>query len=83
MRAESNAADLALALRRYRLVTGAYPREASVLVPLYVHEVGTDPFTGRAIDYTRRGSAFELRIRWPGRGSGNAQQPRTDWTIAH
>jgi hypothetical protein len=57
---ELNAAELAVALRRFRLDRGAYPDELSALVPEYLASVPIDPFTGRPPVYTRQGAGFEL-----------------------
>jgi len=55
------AAELAVALRRFRLDRGDYPDELSALVPAYLASVPGDPYTGRPIAYARQGAGFTLR----------------------
>jgi len=55
------AAELGVALRRYRLAHGAYPEELSALVPDYLPGVPIDPFTGQPPIYARQGEGFSLR----------------------
>jgi hypothetical protein len=62
---ELNAAELAVALRRFRLDRGAYPDELSALAPEYLASVPIDPFTGRPPVYARKGAGFELHADGP------------------
>lgn len=55
------AAQLAVALRRYRQDYGTYPDDLSRLVPKYLASVPNDPFTGRPPVYARQGGGFTLR----------------------
>ena len=88
-RAALRAAELAVALRRYRIATGSYPDDPNVLVPRYLDRIGVDPFTGRPIEYAKQGAGFVLRTYRPTqdrhasqRSSPVAQIPRVDWTIS-
>lgn len=60
---ELSAAELAVALRRFRLDRGAYPDELSPLVPRYLASLPIDPFTGQPPVYARQGKGFTLRAR--------------------
>ena len=42
-----------LAVRRCQIATGAMPRTLELLTPRYMEEVPQDPFSGRALGYTR------------------------------
>jgi hypothetical protein len=56
-----NAAEVAVALRRFRLDRGKYPDALADLAPQYLAQVPIDPFTGHPPDYARKGAGFELR----------------------
>jgi hypothetical protein len=58
---ELGAAELAVALRRFRLDRGVYPDDPSVLVPRYLASLPIDPYTGRPPVYARQGAGFTLR----------------------
>jgi len=77
---ELNAAELAVALRRFRLDRGAYPDELSALVPGYLASVPIDPFTGRPPVYTRKGAGFELHAEGP--KNRTPRPPELDWVVA-
>jgi hypothetical protein len=64
-RSEIGAAEVAVALRRYRLDHGVYPDDVSVLVPRYLTELPADPYTGRPPVYSRQGAGFTLRAGRP------------------
>jgi hypothetical protein len=61
-----NAAEVAVALRRFRLDRGRYPDALADLAPQYLAQIPIDPFTGRPPEYVREGAGFELRAN--GRG---------------
>jgi hypothetical protein len=54
-------AELAVALRRYRLEHGQYPDTLSGLVPAYVASVPIDPLNGEPPVYQRQGAGFRLQ----------------------
>jgi len=58
---ELSAAELAVALRRFRLDRGAYPDDLPALVPRYLATLPIDSHTGRPPVYARQGSGFTLR----------------------
>jgi hypothetical protein len=60
-----NGAELAVALRRFRLDRGTYPDTLTGLAPQYLAQVSIDPITGRPPEYTRQGEGFELRGHAP------------------
>lgn len=60
-----NGAELAVALRRFRLDRGTYPGALTELAPQYLAQVPIDPITGRPPEYTRQGTGFELRGHAP------------------
>lgn len=74
-----NAAELAVALRRFKLDRGSYPDELSALVPEYLASVPIDPFTGRPPVYTRKGAGFELHADW--RKSRTPRPAGLDWVV--
>jgi hypothetical protein len=76
---ELNAAELAVALRRFRLDRGSYPDELSALVPDYLASVPIDPFTGRPPVYTRKGAGFELHAERP--KNRTPRPPELDWVV--
>jgi hypothetical protein len=77
---ELNAAELAVALRRFRLDRGAYPDDLSALAPEYLASVPIDPFTGRPPVYTRKGAGFELHAEGP--KNRTPRPPELDWVVA-
>jgi hypothetical protein len=60
-----NGAELAVALRRFRLDRGRYPDALAELAPQYLAQVPIDPITGRSPEYTPQGEGFELRGHAP------------------
>jgi hypothetical protein len=50
----------ALAVERYRLAHGAWPRDLAGLVPTYLKEVPMDPFDGQPLRYRRTESGAAL-----------------------
>jgi hypothetical protein len=65
-------AEIAVALRRFKLDRGDYPDDVSALVPGYLDQLPIDPYTGRTPVYARQGSGFLLQ--------GTASTPeRTKW----
>jgi len=73
-----NAADVAVALRRFRLDHGAYPDALAALAPRYLAKVPVDPFTGKPPEYKRDGAGFDLRAR----GAGRYTNQLLEWKIA-
>jgi len=71
------AAEVAVALRRFRLDHGAYPDELSALVPAYLDAMPINPFTGRPPDYERHDAGFTLRL-----GYSMAGGLSPDWDVA-
>jgi hypothetical protein len=76
---ELNAAELAVALRRFRLDHGTYPDDLSALAPEYLASVPIDPFTGRPPVYTRKGAGFELHAEGP--KTRTPRPPTLDWIV--
>ena len=76
---ELNAAELAVALRRFRLDRGRYPDELPALVPEYLASVPIDPFTGRPPVYARKGAGFELHAEGP--KNRTPRPPALDWVV--
>jgi len=56
-------AEVAVALRRFKLERIDYPDDLSALVPNYLDRLPIDPYTGRPPVYTRQGSGFRLQAR--------------------
>ena len=54
------AAEIAVALRRYRIARGSYPEDLNALVPDYLPAVPIDPFTGKPPVYQRKDAGFTL-----------------------
>jgi hypothetical protein len=52
---------VAVALAAYCAKTGAYPDELKELVPAYLKEVPTDPFTGGAFVYKTEGGGYAMQ----------------------
>ncbi len=77
-----NAAETAVALRRYRLDHGSYPDGLPQLVPQYLPWVPIDPFTGRPPEYAKHADGFELHVH---RAKANerwvTQKLLFDWRI--
>jgi len=59
-RAHLDLARTALAIERYRLVTGKVPERLEELVPQYLKEAPTDPFDGQPIRYMRTDPGYRL-----------------------
>jgi hypothetical protein len=77
-----NAAELAVALRRFRLDQGQYPASLDALAPQYVARLPIDPFTGRPPEYIRQGAGFELRAhRARPIMSGTTDERLFEWKI--
>ena len=60
---ELGAAEVAVALRRFKLDHTAYPDDLSALTPTYLVRVPMDPFTGQPPVYARQGEGFTLRAK--------------------
>ena len=78
---ELGLAELAVALRRYRLDHGKYPDALSVLVPQYVRSVPIDPFTGKPPVYERQGTGFRLRGENGSKATG-LTAAALDWNVS-
>ena len=74
------AAELAVALRRYRLDRGAYPDDLTPLVPTYLPAVPLNPFSARPPDYARHGDGFTLSAP-QSRGKDRPSPPTPEWTV--
>ena len=53
-------AEIAVALRRYRLDRGAYPETLTALVPVYLDRLPIDPLTAQPPVYSRQGTGFSV-----------------------
>jgi hypothetical protein len=74
---ELSAAELTVALRRFRLDHGTYPDDPSALVPRYLTSLPIDPYTGRPPVYARQGAGFTVRVT-----GGNRGLPGTlEWNV--
>jgi hypothetical protein len=69
-------AEIAVALRRYRLDHGAYPDTLALLAPAYLDALPLDPWTGEPPVYSKRDAGFSLLA---GRG---LRRPLADWIVA-
>jgi hypothetical protein len=75
-------AELAVALRRFRLAHGEYPPELSAVVPAYVANVPADPLTGQPPIYTRQGAGFTLQRGTNASGTiPRLSAAARDWTV--
>jgi hypothetical protein len=54
-------AEAGVALRRYRLDHGSYPKNLAALVPAYLIRLPIDTVTGRPPSYARSGAGFTLK----------------------
>jgi len=61
--AELGAAEVAVALRRFKLDRKNYPDDLSALVPVYLTRLPIDPYTGQPPAYARQGDGFTLRAK--------------------
>lgn len=71
---------VALALRAYRLETGAYPNNLATLIPQYLKAIPADGFgSGEALRYQKHGAGYKLWSIGPDRqdnkGAALQQQP--------
>jgi hypothetical protein len=57
------AAEVAVALGRFKLDLGVYPDALSALVPTYLSSVPIDPFTGEVPVYSRDDKGFTLTLK--------------------
>jgi hypothetical protein len=69
------AAELAVALRRFKLDRGTYPDDLTALAPRYLAAISIDPYTGRPPIYVRQADGFTLRTRVPAVGG------TFDWNV--
>ena len=74
------AAELAVALRRYRLDHGAYPDDLATLVPAYLSAIPVNPFTGKTPVYARQGEGFTLSAP-QNRIKERPSPPTPEWTV--
>ena len=75
------AAEIAVALRRYKLDHASYPADLSALTPLYLDRLPINPYTGAVPVYARDGEGFTLRAPRDKNYSSRAR-PTTDWKIS-
>ena len=75
------AAELAVALRRYRFDRGAYPDELTMLAPAYLAAVPVNPFTGKPPVYARQGGGFTLSAP-QSRVKDRPSPPTPEWTVS-
>ncbi len=69
----------ALAIERYRLMTGSVPDELEELVPQYLEQVPIDPFDGQPIRYRRMQPGYVLySVDADGRDNGGRERDRDD-----
>lgn len=73
-------AELAVALRRFRIDRGQYPEALSALVPAYVPALPIDASTGQPPVYAREGMGFRLRAE-PGRNVSKQFAAGLDWAV--
>lgn len=74
------AAELSVALRRYRLDRGVYPDVLAMLVPAYLPSVPLNPFTGKTPVYARKGNGFTLSAP-QSRVKDRPSPPTSDWAV--
>ena len=77
---ELGAAEVAVALRRYRLDRGAYPDELAALVPAYLAELPVNPFTAKPPVYARQATGFTLTAP-RSEIHTRAVPPTPEWTV--
>jgi hypothetical protein len=77
---ELGAAEVAVALRRYRLDRGAYPDELAALVPAYLAELPVNPFTAKPPVYARQSTGFTLTAP-RSEIHTRAVPPTPEWTV--
>jgi hypothetical protein len=75
-------ASTAVALRRHRLANGAYPAALAELDASLLARPPIDPYTGRSIEYARKGMGFTLRIAPPASAARNVElKDLFVWTV--
>jgi hypothetical protein len=74
------AAELSVALRRYRSDRGAYPDDLASLAPVYLPSVPVNPFTGKTPVYARKGNGFTLSVPYS-RVKDRPAPPTSEWTV--
>jgi hypothetical protein len=74
---------VACALELYRRKNQSYPDELRQLVPEYLPAIPKDVYSGKEMNYTRRGKGYELPSRAPqiahSKDPGNFVWPESDW----
>jgi len=73
------AAELAVALKRYKLDRGQYPNDLNALVPAYLPTVPLDMFTGKPPIYALDGAGFTLRAT---RSETPSRLPLDHWVVS-
>ncbi|MBI5094850.1 MAG: hypothetical protein HZB26_20725 [Candidatus Hydrogenedentes bacterium] len=58
--AQTNLAEIAVALKRYKKEAGSYPEELSLLVPKHIKELPLDTFSGIPYPYKQVGQGFKI-----------------------
>jgi hypothetical protein len=76
---ELGVAELAVALRRFKLDHKNYPDDLSALVPVYLTRLPIDPDTGQPPVYARLGAGFTLRAK--GSSPGMEKYRALEWNV--
>jgi hypothetical protein len=74
------AAELAVALCRFKLDRGVYPDRLSALAPTYLSAVPIDPFTGQVLVYSRGDKGFTITVKRSD-ARANSKRPTITWQI--
>ena len=74
------AAEIAVALRRYKLDSGSYPADLNALLPHYLDQLPINPYTGQPPAYERTAKGFALHAP-RGKAGALKKLPLTDWKI--
>jgi|GEM_PF-2686728 len=61
---EIAAAELSLALYRYRNRHQTFPEKLDALAPEFIPEIPSDPVTGKPFEYRKTATAFQLSSAW-------------------
>jgi hypothetical protein len=75
--AELRCATAALAVARYRLAQGAWPRALAALVPAYLPEAPKDPYDGQPLRYRRTGDGVVVYCLGPDQADNEGKLDRS------
>jgi hypothetical protein len=75
--AELRCAAVALAVERYRLAQGAWPRDLAATVPAYLKEVPKDPYDGLPLRYRRTPDGVVVYCLGPDQADNQGKLDRT------